>query len=109
MFIPRIVYLMKNCGHVWNTKWQNDKIALWLAQGALILVKVTPKIFGVGFKTLQRTGVRSTRCQHTEASYQGNSEHGHRFNKLVSRISLTRLSFAAVRVQKIFAQGQLLA
>ena len=62
--------------------------------------KVTPKIFGVGFKILRRTGVRSTRCRCTEASDQGNSEHGHRFNKVVSRISLTHSSFAAARRQK---------
>ena len=33
--------------------------------------------------------------------------YGHHFNKLVSRSSLTRLSFAAARWQKIWARGQL--
>ena len=42
---------------------------------------VTRKIFGVGFKILRRTGVRSTTCRRTEASDQGNSERGHHFNK----------------------------
>ena len=36
------------------------------------LVRVTPKIFGVGFKILRRTGVRSARCRRTEASDKGN-------------------------------------
>ena len=34
----------------------------------LHLIGVTQKIFGVGFKILRCTGLRSTRCQHKEAS-----------------------------------------
>ena len=42
-------------------------------QARVHLVMVTPKIFGVGFKILRRTGVRSTRCRRTEASGKGNT------------------------------------
>ena len=73
----------RTCAHVFQP-----------CQARVHLVKVTPKIFGVGFKILQHTGIRFTRCRRIEASDQGNSEHGYRFKKVVSRISLTHLSFA---------------
>ena len=37
----------------------------------LHFIGARPKILGVGFKSLQRTGLRSTRYQCTEASDQG--------------------------------------
>ena len=49
-----------------------------------------------------------TREAEIEPTLALDSEHEHRFNKLVSRISLTRFSFAAARRQKIWALGQLL-
>ena len=84
---------------------REDRVGLFLPSARVHLVKVTPKIFSVAFEILQRTGMRSTRCQHTEANDQGNSEHGHRFNKVISDISLTRFSFE-VRGGKRFVPGR---
>ena len=94
----------------YNTKTMETMllINLWRAchmRPRVHSVKVMPKIFGMGFKILRRTSVRSTRCRHTEASDQGNSEHGHRFNKVVSRICLTCPSFTAPRPQKNLCPG----
>ena len=42
-----------------------------LCSARLHFIGVTPKIFGVRFKILRRTCVRSTRCWRTEVSDQG--------------------------------------
>ena len=44
----------------------HDQIGIGNKTARVHLVRVTPKIFGVGFKILRRTGVRSTRCRRTE-------------------------------------------
>ena len=50
----------------WNIR---KKMAALTAK--LHLVRVTPKIFGVGFEIFRRTGVRSTRCRRTEVATFG--------------------------------------
>ena len=52
------------------------RIKLMELQARLHFIGVTPKIFGIGFKILQHTGMRSIRCQHTEASNQGKNGIG---------------------------------
>ena len=55
--------------HLWETQVPND-------QSRVHSGKVMPKIFGVGFKIMQCTGMQSTRCWHSKASDQGKNGVG---------------------------------
>ena len=72
------------------------------------LVKVTPKIFSVGFKFCGVPVCDRQDVSLPKRSDQGNSEHGHRFNKVVSRISLICLSFAGGAASKSLCPGAII-